>query len=287
MILVADSGSTKTDWRAFSLDNSVQLQGQSEGLNPYFSNAEKVAAEAAKAIDKAYYDKIKEVHFYGSGCSADHGKRIIKEGLQMVFPSARFFVEHDLLASARALCGKEAGVACILGTGANACYYNGNTIVSEAVSFGYVMGDEGAGSHLGKLFLKDLLNHRLSETVSQAFYERYPSFDLEYLLHRLYRTSNPNKYLSSFSPFISEYQKDESVKYLLKRAFNAFVDEFVVDLSKADVQTLPIHFQGSIAWHFRDILQEVLQDQQLICGRILGYPIDALLQYHKDNVLIR
>ncbi len=281
MILVADSGSTKTDWRAFSLDNNIQLQGQSEGLNPYFANAEKVATEAAKAIDKTYYDKITEVHFYGSGCSTDHGKHIIKEGLQMVFPSARFFIEHDLLASARALCGKKAGIACILGTGANACYYNGTTIVSEAVSFGYVMGDEGAGSHLGKLFLKDLLNHRLSKTVSQAFYDHYPYFNLEYLLHKLYRTSDPNKYLSSFAPFISEYQKDDSVKHLLKRAFNAFVDEFVIDLPQANIQTLPIHFQGSIAWHFKEILQEVLHNRQLNNGHILGYPIDALLQYHK------
>lgn len=281
MILIADSGSTKTDWRAFSADADTIIAGKSKGLNPYFVDVETVAQEAAQAIDENYHNAIKVIYFYGSGCSSPKAKRIIKEGLQMVFPYAQLYVEHDLLAAARALCGREPGVACIVGTGANACRYDGQQIVQEAVSFGYVMGDEGAGSHLGKLFLKALLNGRLSASVEQAFYQRHPSFDLEYLLHRLYRAEAPNKYLASFAPFVAEYQDDEQVRALVKQAFNAFLDEFVMGLKDSTASSLPIHFQGSIAWHFKAVLQAVLAARHLPCGSILKYPVDALLDYHR------
>lgn len=281
MILIADSGSTKTDWSALSPNSKDTIKAQCEGLNPYFVDVEKVAKEAAGTIDKCYHDKVKVIYFYGSGCSTEQGKRIIKEGLQMVFPYARLFIEHDLLASARALCGREAGVACIIGTGANACYYDGERIAAEAVSFGYIMGDEGAGSYLGKLFIKALLNNRLHPNVEAAFYERYPAFDLEYLLHRLYRSSEPNRYLASFAPFIADYQQQESVELLIKKAFHDFVNEFVVDL-KLDFNTCPIHFQGSIAWNFKKVLQDVLEERGMLCGRILAYPINALLEYHRQ-----
>jgi glucosamine kinase len=278
MILIADSGSTKTDWILYNNKTEEAQSFHSQGLNPYFVESHEIAKVAEDCFRSIDINEISQLFFYGAGCSSVQSKTIVKNGLASVFRKANIEIEHDLMAAARALLGDRSGVACILGTGSNACLYDGAKIVKEAVSFGYMLGDEGSGNHLGKKLLKAIFNGKAPQEIKNAFIKEYPSLDLSLLLEQLYKTPSPNKFLASFSPFINSHRKNAFIQNMIKSSFQDFLDEFVVDFS-ADEQLL-IGFQGSIAWAYNDLLMDVIEERKMKIGPIIKQPIEKLLEYH-------
>lgn len=281
MILIADSGSTKTDWRLWDPVNNDVFSYSSKGLNPYFVSSGEIATVVGNTIPSENIDKISNIYFYGSGCGSADSKNVVLDGLQNACSQARIEVSHDLMGAARALLGNEAGIACILGTGSNACYYNGKEIVEEGVSYGFIMGDEGSGNHLGRLLLKSIFSKKAPVEIREAFGEQFPELDLPALLRQLYHLPSPNKFLAGFSPFLFKHRDNDFVKEIIHNSFNQFIDEFVVRLSrdKAD----KIGFQGGIAYIFRKELTEVFRSKGLNPVSFLDRPIEKLLDYHKSN----
>lgn len=278
MILIADSGSTKTDWILYNLKTEQTQSFHSQGLNPYFVESYEITKVAEACFRSIDIHEISQVFFYGAGCSSAQSKIIVKNGLASVFRKATIDVEHDLMAAARALLGDRSGVACILGTGSNACFYDGTKIVKEAVSFGFMLGDEGSGNHLGKKLLKAIFNGKAPDDIKDEFKKEYPSLDLSLLLEQLYKNPSPNKFLASFSPFINSHRKNPFIQEMIKLSFHEFLVEFVVDFSTDE--PLLIGFQGSVAWAYHDLLKQVIEERKMKLGPIIKQPIEKLLEYH-------
>ncbi|NPD45026.1 MULTISPECIES: N-acetylglucosamine kinase [unclassified Lentimicrobium] len=281
MILIADSGSTKTDWVLWIPKTNEVFKYKTKGLNPYFTKSSEITEEMREHFASDDLIQLKEIFFYGSGCGSIDSKSIVFEGLTNACKNAKIHIEHDLMASARSLLGNEKGIACILGTGSNACLYDGKVIIGEAVSFGYIMGDEGSGNHIGRMLLKAIFNGKAPKELVMDFNDKYPHLDLSRLLDQLYNLPNPNRFLASFSPFVLSNQDKKFVRALIESSFNQFLDEFVVDLSMD--KSLPVSFQGSIAWSYKAILKKVLGDRGFKMGNIIKQPIDTLLEFHKNN----
>lgn len=280
MILIADSGSTKTDWRLWNpVDNKV-ISYSSKGLNPYFISSEDISSVIKSTIPANLLNEISQIYFYGSGCSSLDSKKSIEKAFKNVVSHVKPEVNHDLMGAARALFGKKAGIACILGTGSNACYYNGTEIEEEAVSFGFVMGDEGSGNHLGKLLLKGIFSKKAPQEIQMAFNEQFPELDLPTLLKRLYHESSANKFLASFSPFIHKYKTNEFVKEIIHTSFKLFVTEFIEVLGKS--KQVEIGFLGSISFYYKEEIKEVFESKGMNPIVFIEKPINQLLKYHQE-----
>lgn len=280
MILVADSGSTNTDWALIEKNNIISTF-ITKGFSPYFTKSEEIISELNKKIPKKIQlQKISNVYFYGSGCSSPQMKSIIHEGLKQVFLSSEIKIEHDLLAAARALFLNEPGIALILGTGANTCVYDGLNIVKNIPSLGYVFGDEGGGDNLGKLFITELLYGNISEEIQIAFWKRYKITHQE-ILFKVYKEPNPNRFLASFCDFIFEHKKDLTIDKIVKKSFS---DLFLNHITKYEnYQHFKIRVTGSIGFYFQDQLKEVAKNFKTQIDLIERKPILRLAQYHINN----
>lgn len=280
MILIADSGSTKTDWRLWNPDNNEVFAYSSAGLNPYFVNSKEIASVLNSTIPSHYIDSISHIYFYGSGCGSENSKKTVEIGIKTIYKNAHIEVNHDLTGAARALLGKETGLVCILGTGANAGYYNGNRIEEEAVSFGFMLGDEGSGNHLGKLLLKSIFSNKAPQEIRVDFKEQFPELDLSNLLRHLYYLPSPNRFLASFSPFILKHKKNTFIQQIVHNSFNQFIDVFVEDLIRKKDDK--IVFQGSIAFYFQDEISQIFRTRGLNPVSFIDKPIDQLLKFHQN-----
>ena len=282
MILIADSGSTKTDWRLIDSENKIH-QFSTQGFNPYFQSLEEISAEIKTKLVPICSINLGApltIFYYGAGCSSTNKKEIIKCALLQNFPQAIIEVEHDLLAAARAVCGKNKGIATILGTGSNTCYYDGEKIVQNIDSLGFILGDEGSGAHIGKTFMSAYLNKELPQELSLRFQERF-SLSKEIILENIYKKPMPNRYLASFSQFIFQQQKEQVVFDLVADCFRQFFDKHICKY--------PMHKQvkiscvGSVAFYYSNVLRLVAEEKGLVIDRILESPIAGLLLYHTDN----
>ena len=277
MLLIADSGSTKTQW--------VQLEGRnrkndiwSAGLNPYFHNSESMEAVLqAELIPFLVADFVKEIHFYGAGCSTENNNAMVSDVLKRFFHKAEVFIYHDILGAGRALFGPEEGIACILGTGCNACYYDGKESHPIVSSLGYLFGDEGAGSNLGKTFMTKYLKNQVPEELRRCFDEKY-NFTLEDILNAVYNRPFPNRFLASLSEFLAPNQAHPYVHDLVLYSFNAFFEAQVKQFPGFERQM--VSFVGSIAWYYKDILMESIGLNGIRAGKILQCPMDGLIGYH-------
>jgi len=275
MKLIADSGSTKTAW--LLLDGAKKISFQTKGINPLFLTAAEVREEIQKAFPKAIlFEQIEELYFYAAGCSTIERCSMLKELLQKIFTSAKIDTQSDLLAAARALFQNEKGVACILGTGSNSCIYDGEKIVENVTSLGYILGDEGSGAHIGKLFLTRLLNNELSEDIEKDFQKEF-SMDTETIVQQLYTASYPSRFLASFAPFVAKYIHLSEIKAIVEESFALF---FKHQIDKYNHQNLPIAFVGSIAWNFQNELKKELQKRNFETPLYLSNPIEKLAEYH-------
>lgn len=280
MILIADSGSTKTDWRQISRDGEV-TQARSKGINPYYQSSDDIIQILKNELIGALEEKVEEIHFYGAGCSNEAKKAVVREALQSVFPEAKMEVQHDMLAAARSLCGHSAGIACILGTGANACVYDGKEISQYRLNLGYLLGDEGSGGYLGKELAKRYLSEKLPKDLAEAFEKRY-RMSREEFLQKIYAEKMPNRYLASFSQFIFHHLQHPYLYKMVYDAFGLFFETFVGVFPES--KDLPIHFTGSIAFYYSNLLRQVANDRGLAVRNVLESPIAGLTLYHQPEL---
>ncbi len=276
MILLGDSGSTKTDWRLLSGDQVLE-QYSCMGLNPHFNSSESIHQEIEKMIPADTAAQIEADHFYGSGCSSAENKSCVEKGLARHFKQARLFVHHDLLAAARASSGREAALVGILGTGSNCCSYDGNEIVKTLRSGGYTLGDEGGGVNLGRMVLKAYVEEYLPADLVQAFEKRYQT-DYDQILEALYKKEYPNRYMAQFSRFAFHHQKHPFVLELILENFRDFFRHKVVRLKTAELNRL--NLVGSIAFYYHDLIRSVAEEFDVQIGTVIEKPISGLALYH-------
>ncbi|ASZ14334.1 N-acetylglucosamine kinase [Chitinophaga pendula] len=276
--LIADSGSTKTDWCL--LTNGQPVRYQTQGISPYFQDATQIRA----IIEQELFPQlpagttIGEVYYYGTGCMYPKNAELLQGVLTAVWPDIIIQVSHDLMAAARGLCGHEPGVACILGTGSNSCYYNGTDIVKNNPGLGFILGDEGSGAYLGKKLLQYYLYHSLDEELRIRFDAKYNTTKDE-ILENTYRKPMANRYLAGFSTFLSENRGHFMIENILEDGLNEFFFNHIYKYRESWTQ--PLHFTGSIAWHFGDIIRELCELYELQLGQILRSPLDGLISYHR------
>jgi glucosamine kinase len=277
MKLIADSGSTKTTW--VLIENGVtKATVNTAGMNPYFHTSESFDAILnAELLPYIVPDHVREIHFYGAGCSTEKNDTLISEALQKYFHKAATFIYHDIMGAARALFGDRPGISCILGTGCNCCYYDGKKIFSRVESLGYLFGDEGAGSYLGKTFMAAYLKKNLPQDLRAEFDAKY-NFTLEDILNSLYNRPYPNRFLASFSEFLVPRQNHPFLQRLISDSFLAFFNAQVKHYD--NYRELPVSFVGSIAFFYEAILRQAAIDEGIIIETILQAPIEGLVKYH-------
>ena len=278
MILLAESGSTKTDWR---LLGTPTRSFETIGLNPYFVTSDTVAKALLTHLQDETPFTLREVHFYGTGIT-DPGKGdIIATGiLKALGYSVPVYTYSDVIAAARALFGNTEGIACILGTGSNTCYWNGREIAYQVPPLGFWLGDEGSGGHLGKSLILGYLHREMPPAIRQKFEEAYGAKDRLEILENAYRKERPNQYFASFCPFLLEHRKDPWCSDVIRSSFHQFFRKYL--LKYPELHHVPAGAVGSIAWHYRTDLQETAAEYGLQITRIIQKPIEELARYH-DN----
>jgi glucosamine kinase len=274
--LIADSGATKAEWSL--LNNGKRKTILTQGISPYFLNKDQVSDLLLKELKPRLKNiQVDEVHYYGTGCANPDNARLMKKAIKQVFPEADIEVNHDLLAAARALCGDEKGIACILGTGSNSCYYNGKRIISNSPGLGYILGDEGSGAYLGKKVLQYYLYNTFDDELRGRFDVTYLTNKAE-ILENVYKNPLPNRYLAGFVMFLAENRGHYMIENIIEDCLNDF---FFTHLCKyKETWTLPVNFAGSVAFGFRDVLEELCHSYEFELGKILKKPMSGLIEYH-------
>lgn len=277
-ILIADSGSTKTEWCL--LQDNKKKKVITQGLSPYFLNQEQISeilqTELVPKMKNAVPD---EIFFYGTGCSNPANAAIVKKAIRQHFKTAVIKVDHDLMGAAKALCGREKGVACILGTGSNSCYYNGKKIVKNSPGLGYVLGDEGSGAYMGKKVIQYFLYNTFDEDLMERFKAKFNTNAVE-ILEAVYKKPLPNRYLASFAIFLAENRGHYMIENIIEDGLNDFFFNHIYKYRES--WTMPLHFIGSIAYGFKDVLKDLCTSYELQLGRVLKNPMEGLIKYHQQ-----
>ncbi|MDD2525979.1 MAG: ATPase [Bacteroidales bacterium] len=277
MKLVADSGSTKTQWTLFSPDMEKK-EFLTAGINPYYQSQEEIAdflSNNLKFTDEEY-TTVSEIYFYGAGCADEIKNEVVRGALCRFFPNAAIEVQSDLLGAARALFGHNPGIACILGTGSNSCYYDGEIIVKNITPLGFILGDEGSGAVLGRQLIADYMKRMMPLDVSDLFYERF-HIDRTKIMESVYRRPFPNRFMASFAPFLSMHREHPYIQQLILDGFDAF---FRRNVMQYDYQSLPAGFIGSVGNCFQRELTTVASRYGIRITEIHKSPIDGLITYH-------
>jgi len=276
--LIADSGSTKAAWCL--LDGKKKKKIVTQGISPYFLSS----LQIQEILEKELLPVLKGIqpdiiHYYGTGCSNPANIKTVKQALKKVFPMAKINVDHDLMGAAKALCGDEKGVACILGTGSNSCYYNGKKIVNNSPGLGFILGDEGSGAYLGKKVIQYYMYKTFDPELMDRFNEKYNTNAVE-ILDAVYKQPMANRYLANFTEFLVENRGHFMIENIIEDSLNDF---FFTHICKyRESWTLPIHFIGSVAFGFKDIVKEMCHSYELQLGKVLQQPMDGLIKYHGE-----
>lgn len=281
MRLIIDAGSTKMEWILME-GNKVKSRFTTEGFNPNYSALQDLEDMVSSVVETcrgaSLHNEIHSIHYYGTGCGNPQNCQMIKEVFQSRFPDADILVTHDLMAACHAVLGHEKGIACILGTGSNACVYDGKKMVDKAVSLGYLVGDEGSGMHIGKEVVRTYFYGFMPEDMRRQFETKY-HLELKEFIQHLYHEAQPSKYLASFAEFAGEHKAHPYIRGLVKGCFKAFVEAFILRFN--DCQEMKIGFVGSVAYYFSDVLEETLADYGLTSGKVLKAPAEGLVLYYK------
>lgn len=276
MLFIVDGGSTKADW-LLSDRKKVTGRFNTIGFNPYFHTSEFIYNTLNADTDLgAYADAVDEVRYFGAGCSSPEKNKIVEKGLQQYFTKAKIIVDHDLLACAYATCGDDAGIACIIGTGSNSCYFDGEKVHEHNYGLGYILGDEGSGSYYGKKLVTTFLYKHMPENIYEAFKENY-RLDKNSIVRHVYNEPNANVWLASLSRFLSDYRNDPWIHNLIIQGMYDFMDLYVVHYE--NYKNIPVHFVGSLAHVFETELREAAANRNLKVGKIIKQPIDELMNY--------
>ncbi len=274
--MIADSGATKAEWCL--INNGRRKTIFTQGISPYFlvgSQIEELLVKELKPeIKKVLVD---EVHYYGTGCANPTNARSVKKALQQVFKSASINVNHDLMGAARAVCGNKKGIACILGTGSNSCYYNGKRILKNSPGLGYVLGDEGSGAYLGKKVIQYYLYKTFDEDLIARFDAKYTTNAVE-ILENVYQKPLPNRYMAGFTMFLADNRGHYMIENIIEDGLNDF---FFNHLCRyPETGRVPVSFVGSVADGFKDVLQDLSDTYQFEVGKIIKNPMEGLVEYH-------
>ncbi|GAB5556250.1 MAG: ATPase [Schleiferiaceae bacterium] len=284
MYLLAESGSTKCDWICLDSDGVEANRFYTMGFNPFFHSAEFIQEELSNDLKiNEIIGKVEQIYFYGAGCSSDELKAIIKDGLQRVFPDAMISVDHDLVAAAYSTYSGKPEIACILGTGSNSCYFDGENVREEVPALAYILGDEGSASYLGKKLIAAFLYRKLPEELHAAFVEKYNLTKAD-IFNRVYNQPHANVYLAGFGRFVGKHSEHPYLRNLVKQGFEEFIDTHVLCFPEAP--DCEINFVGSVAYHFQGLLSEVLSSKGLTLGNVVGKPVDGLVSYHLNFMKI-
>jgi glucosamine kinase len=277
--LLADSGATKAEWCL--LNGGKHKTYSTQGISPYFLNTQQISELVEKELArKLKKTPVEVIHYYGTGCANPTNARNIKKALQKVFPEAAITVNTDLMAAARAVCANEKGIACILGTGSNSCFYNGKAIVKNSPGIGYVLGDEGSGAYLGKKVIQYYLYNTFDEDLRSRFDARFVTTPAE-ILDNVYKKPLPNRYMASFTMFLAENRGHYMIENIIEDGLNDF---FFQHLCKyAEVWKYPVSFVGSVADGFKDVIADLCSSYEFELGVILKNPMQGLVRYHGSN----
>ena len=274
--LIADSGSTKAAWCL--LDGKKKKIIITQGISPYFLDTVQIQYILQNELAPKMKNIIpEEIFYYGTGCSNPANRQLVKKALQNIFPQAAITVDHDLMGAAKALCGNEKGVACILGTGSNSCYYNGKKIVTNSPGLGFILGDEGSGAHLGKKVLQYYLYNTFDPDLMDRFKIKYNTNSVE-ILEAVYKQPLPNRYLAHYAGFLAENRGHFMIENIIEDSFNDFFFNHICKYKESWV--MPIHFIGSVAFGFKDVLKEMCHSYELQLGRVMKNPMDGLIKFH-------
>lgn len=280
MLIIADSGSTKTDWCIGNSKAGCRIV-QTGGINPFHQSSDEIGQVISSTLVPQLGDTtgFTGIYFYGAGCIPEK-TGLVRQALLQSFPQAVAEVESDLLGAARALCGKSAGIACILGTGSNSCAYDGDKITAHISPLGYILGDEGSGAVLGKRLVSDCLKHQLPEDLCRKFVKEY-ELTPAMILDKVYRQPLANRFLASLTPFLSAHKHRQEIHALL---VSCFTDFFRRNVMQYEYQGMPVHFTGSIAHYFQKEVKEAALALDISTGNILKSPMEGLIDYHFETM---
>ncbi|WP_397447276.1 N-acetylglucosamine kinase [Polaribacter sp. R77954] len=282
MILIADGGSTKADWIAINDDKKEEFRVRTLGLNPAVVAEDELKNRIVNMFQLINIkEDVKEIHFYGAGCGTPKPAKILENILQSIFINAKINIAEDMLAAVYAATGKEPALVCILGTGSNSCYFDGENVQMKTASLGYILMDEASGNYFGKLLLREYYYNKMPLAIAEKFNEEF-NLDADYIKQNLYRMPNPNMYLASFAKFMFDFKDEKYIKRIIKRGFQEFFTYRILPFDKSS--DTPLYFIGSIAFYFRDILEKVAKKYDLEVTDVIQRPIDNLLKYHIDRI---
>jgi Predicted N-acetylglucosamine kinase len=277
MKLVVDSGSTKMEWMLLEA-SGVKTRFITNGFNPFYADNNILLNILSHEMpDDMLFDDIREIYYYGTGCSTEKNCQNVSDIFQSQFANADIFVSNDMLAAAHSVLGTQKGIACILGTGSNSCLYDGHKIVDKAVSLGYLVGDEGSGGSIGREVVRSYFYGFMPKELAEAFEEKYHLTRTKFL-ERLYHNGQSSKYLGGFSIFASDHKSDAFIQELCSKCFNNFIDAFV--RRYPNYHKFPVSFVGSVGFHFQDILRNCLEIADIKMGKVLCSPAEGLIDYH-------
>ena len=277
MLVIIDGGSTKADWY-IQHPNGSTSNLTTTGFNPNYDSEERISSLLEKEA-KSHFEKgsVFTIHYYGTGCWDVSRKQVVKRAMLANFPKAAINIDHDLLAAARATCGDEPGIACILGTGSNSLLFDGKEEKDNVTNLGFLMGDEGSGAVIGKELVKSYFYREMPKELHYVLEKECPNGKMD-ILDQIYKGGVPAAYLATFTKKYSAHIGHPFIWNLIKNCFEEFLTRHVFKYE--GFRSLPIHFVGSVAFHFKRILEELLQEHQLKMGVVLQRPIEALFNYH-------
>lgn len=278
MILLAESGSTKTEWCLVNDDGIIERY-LTDGINPYFQSRREISHIVRLQLPPIFFKmKSSTIYFYGAGCSSKEKKDIVKASLEAQFRTPSV-IESDLLGAARSLFGDQKGIACILATGSNSCFYDGSSIAKNVRSLGYILGDEGSSTSLGKVFLADCLKGLAPTELSLSFFDKY-GIDPDEILDYIYTKPSPNKLLSLLSIFLHEHAKHPYVQELIYQNLKSF---FVRNILQYDYKKHSVRFMGSLANIYKNQLKQIAKELEVKIDIIIDNPMEGLIAYHKSK----
>lgn len=279
-ILIADAGSTGTQWCAVSSDGTRRYFSGGP-VNPAVFSPEAIGETLRAALSDVDTSECGCVAFYGAGCRPGKLSEIVAEQLRQLLPEGcEIAVNSDMLGAARAACGNSAGIACILGTGSNSCLYDGSAIIDAVPSLGYILGDEGSGAYLGRKLINAIYKRQLSKEICHSF-EDFTGLNIDGIIERVYRQPQPNTFLASCAPFLAQNIDDDSIRAIVEEAFTDFIEQNIVRYENS--HHYPLNFVGSIACYFNTTLQAVAEKSGYKTGRCIKSPLEGLIEYHTND----
>lgn len=286
MILIVDSGSTKCDWLAINREGEQVLEKQrTKGLNPAILSEEKLRKRINKnqvLIENS--NEVSYLFFYGAGCGTDKPRKQLEAVLEDIFPNAEVLVREDTYAAVYSTIANnnEAAVVCILGTGSNCSYYDGNDVHQKVKSLGYSIMDDASGNYYGRQLVRDYYFNNMPEDLKVSFAERY-NMESDHIKHNLYKESNPNAYLANFAEFMFLNKESDYVQTLIKEGIKLFTRNCIMQYKEV-LDKVPVHFAGSIAFYAQDEIREIAQEMGFTVGNFQRRPIEGLVSYHISNL---